>query len=347
MKKTGFIIINLYLLVLVVFSQDNCNKMISIPFILDHNRMLVDAELQLRDGSLRKARLWVDSGSPEFFISERLANDLGIDLSAADDPAFKSANLDIEVLFGLRIGGKDLDLRGVKAKVKYQPYWLFTTMQSDGNLPSSVLKKYHVVFDYLNQKLIIADPGEIEPKGKATPASINPQTGIIQLDALIEGNKYSFALDMGASYSFISEGKLAGLITMHPEWPNMTGTLGCANMWGWLPLNEQVFSVVRIPEIHWGCLTIRNVGIVCVPDFLNNGISLGDWYSLKSLHPVDGFLGANVLKTYRVEIDYANKGRCIVFSSGIACIKDRCTLLERCCKTGNLSLQQATCVIDP
>lgn len=314
MKKVIIIIINFYLLILVAYSQDKLDKSITVPFILDHNRMLVDAELQRRDGSWCKVRLWVDSGSPEFFISETLARDLGIDLSVAEDSTFKSANLDIETLFGVRIGGKNLDFGGVKVRVKFQPYWLFSTMQSDGNLPSSLLKKYHIVFDYLSQKLIIADQGEIEPKGKVSPASINPQTGIIQLDALIEGNSYSFALDMGASYSYISEGKLAELLTIHPEWPNITGTLGCANMWGWWPLNEQFFSVVRIPEIQWGNITLQNIGIAGVPNFSNNGKTLGEWYSLKTSRPVDGFLGANVLKAYRVEIDYANN--CVYFEKG-------------------------------
>jgi hypothetical protein len=314
MKKIILILFNFGLVFLVAFSQKEFNKSVTVPFTLDHNRMLVDAELQRRDGSWRKVRLWVDSGSPEFFISETLAHDLGIDLSAAEDSTFKSANLDIEPLFGVRIGGKDLDFEGVKVSVKFQPYWLFSTMQIDGNLPSSLLKKYYVIFDYPGHKLIIAGQGEIEPKGKASPASINPQTGIIQLDALIEGNSYSFALDMGASFSYISEGKLAELLTIQPEWPNITGTLGCANMWGWWPLNEQFFSVVRIPEIQWGNMTMQNVGIAGFPNFPDNGKTLGEWYSLKTSRPVDGFLGANVLKAYRVEIDYANN--CVYFEKG-------------------------------
>jgi hypothetical protein len=190
--------------------------------------------------------------------------------------------------------------------IKFQPFWLFSTMQIDGNLPSAVLKKYHIILDYPKQQLTIAQPGSVKPRGIASSASIHPQTGIVQLDATLDGNLYSFALDMGASYSFISEEFLAAILGKHPELNKITGTLGCANMWGWWPANEQLFTLVRIPEIQWGNVVLKNVGIAGVPDFSPNGPTLGQWYSLKTVRPVNGFLGSNVFKNYRLEIDYLN-----------------------------------------
>jgi hypothetical protein len=291
---------------LAAHGQVKNNNSVTVPIILDHNRMLVEAEMQRKDGTWRKVRLWIDSGSTEFFISESVARDLGINLAAAEDSTFNSANLDIEAPSGIRIGGKNLDFGGVRLRVKFQPYSLFSTMQSDGNLPATLLKKYHIVFDYPKKQLTIAEPGSVKPQGIPSPASIHPQTGIVQLDALIDGDKYSFALDMGASYSFISEGKLTKLAENHPEWPRVTGTMGCANMWGWWPANEQQFPVVRIPKIQWGNAQLENLGVVGVSDFSPNGPTLGDWYSRKTSKPADGFLGPNTLKDYRVEIDYAN-----------------------------------------
>ncbi len=286
----------------------------AVPMILDHNRVLVDAEMQRRDGTWRTVRLWIDSGSPEFFMSESLARDLGIDLSAAEDASFKSAQLEIEAPRGVRLGGMELDFEGVRSSVKFQPAWLFTTMQSDGNIPSTLLEKYVVVFDYPKRQLIIAEPGSLQPRGVGSPAIIHPQTGLVQMDAVIDGKNYSFALDMGASYSFISSGKLEELSKAHPDWPRVRGTLGCANMWGWWPANEQQFPVVRIPEIQWGNTRFENLGIVGVSDFSPKGPTLGEWYSRKTARPVDGFLGPNALKEFRVEIDYAN--RLIYFEKG-------------------------------
>ena len=52
------------------------------------------------------------------------------------------------------------------------------------------------------------------------------------------------------------------------------------------------------------CLT--DVAIVGVSEISENGPNLGVWYSQKTARPVDGFLGANAFKAFRVEIDYAN-----------------------------------------
>jgi hypothetical protein len=306
MRNIFILTICLCVLSLISYSQVKNCKSVTVPIILDHNRMLVDAEMQKKDGSWRRVRFWIDSGSPDFFISESLARDLGINMGATEDSTFNSANLEITTSFNVRVGGMDLNFQGVKSMVKFQPFWLFSTMHSDGNLPSTVLEKYHIVFDYTERQLTIAEPGSIKPRGLASPAHINHQTGIIQLDATIDGNKYSFALDMGASYSFVSEGILTKILDKHPGLTKITGTLGCANMWGWWPENEQLFTLVRIPEIQWGNVALENVGIVGVPDFHPSRQTLGEWYSQKTAMPVEGFLGSNVLLKYRLEIDYMN-----------------------------------------
>jgi hypothetical protein len=269
--------------------------------------MLIDAEIQRKDGSRRSIRLWVDSGSPNFFMSESLALDLGIDLSAAKNSGKKISNLEIPPSSTMSIGGMKLNFDGIQSAVMFQPFWLFTTMHIDANLPSTLLKKYHVIFDYPNRQFTIAEPGTLKPSGTPYQAGVNAKTGIVQLDAVIDGASYSFALDNGASYSFVSEEIVQKLLTSHPESPRMVGTLGYANMWGWWPPNEQTFSMIRLPKITWGSAELDNIGIVGVPKFSPNGLTLGDWYSQKTERPVDGFLGANALKSFRVEIDYANK----------------------------------------
>ncbi len=278
----------------------------TVPIILDHNRMLVNAEIQRKDGGWRKVRLWIDSGSPGFFISEALARDLGIDLSEAENSTSKVTNLNIPSPSGVRIGGMNLNFEGVNSRVMFQPFWLFSTMHIDGNLPSTVLKKYHIVFDYPNLQLTFTHPGKVQPHGIPIPAYVNSTTGIVQIDAVINGDSLSFALDNGASYSFISAEKLTELTGSHPDWKQITGTVGCANMWGWWPANEQSFQVVRIPKIQCGKLTLDETGIVGVPKFSATGQTLGKWYSQKTARHVDGFLGPNVFKNFRVEIDYTN-----------------------------------------
>lgn len=286
--------------VMSIFAQEQKNNPVTVPFILDHNRMLVEAEIQRKDGSWRKVKLWVDSGNPKFYFSEPLARDLGIDFSG------KQGNFDCTLPAGFRIGGKTLNTDSVDAKVMSQPFWLFSAMHNDANLPSTVLMKYHIIIDYPHQQLTIADPGSIIPRGVKQLAHIHPKTGIVQIDAVIDGDSLSFALDNGASFSFVSDHILAKISGRHPGQPVMTGTLGCANMWGWWPVNEQSLTVMRFPEFKWGSESISGISLVSVPRLGVDGPTLGEWYSQKTALPVDGFLGPNVLKSYRIEIDYMN-----------------------------------------
>ncbi len=300
----------------VAWSTLGCEQMrteaVTVPMTLDHNRMLVDAEIQRLDGSWRPVRLWVDTGNPEFFISEALARDLGLDLSAAGDGAATGA-LEVAPPAGVRLGGMALDFQGVTSRVLFEPRWLFGTMHNDANLPSTVLQRYHVVFDYPQSGLTIAEPGRLRPQGVRAPASVNPATGIVQLDALIDGEPFSFALDNGASYSFASDELVRRLAEAHPDWPRCTGAVGCANIWGWWP-REGAWPVLRVPELDWGGVRLTGVGIAGLPPFFQGGSTVGAWYSQKTAHPVEGFLGPNAFKAFRVEIDYA--GGAVYFAPG-------------------------------
>jgi len=293
------------ILFFAAFSEEKKVNSASVPMILDHNRMLVQAEFQQKDGDRLEARLWVDTGNPDFFMSEAFARKLGIDLTQSKDKIV-NGQLEVQPPAGVRIGGMPLNFEGVKSYVMFGPVWLFSAMHNDANLPSTVLKRYQVIYDYPKRELTLAEPGSLKPRGKRSSASINPETGIVQLDAVIDGENLSFALDNGASYSFVSDDLLEKLSKRHPEWLRITGAVGCANMWGWWPPQEATWPVMRLPELKWGSVTLKNIGVVGLPNVFGNGKNVGDWYSQKTARRVDGFFGPNMFKAFRVEIDYAN-----------------------------------------
>jgi hypothetical protein len=273
--------------------------------ILDHNRMLVEAELRRSDGTWIEALLWVDTGNPEFFLSERIALELGIDLSRArGDDGRPIPSLDVPAPAGIRIGGMELRTQDVPSKVMFEPIWLFDTMHNDANLPSTILRHYQVVFDYPNRELTIAEPGSLVHRGSPVTASVHPTTGIVQVDAVVGGDSMSLALDNGASYSFLTDDIVEGLVHRNPDWPVTRGAYGCANIWGWWP-QEESWTVLRVPEVRLGSTQIAGVGIVGLPEFYGGGPELGEWYSAKTVHRVEGFLGPNAFKAFRIEIDYA------------------------------------------
>jgi hypothetical protein len=279
-------------------------RSVTVPVTLDHNRMLVQAEVQRRDGSWRTALLWIDTGNPNMMLSEAFARDLGIDVSGPP-PVAGATTLPVPPPASLRIGGLPLRLDGVTARVHLEPQWIFRTMHVDANLPSTVLQRYDVVFDYPRRRLTLAQPGTLPHRGERAAASVNPVTGIVQIDALVGGDTLGLALDNGASYSFLSAGVLERLARAHPGWPRATGAVGAANIWGRWP-EEPTWPIVRVTEMQWGPVRLTDVAVVGLPDFFGEGVSLGDWYSRKAARRVEGFLGPNALLPFRVEIDYAN-----------------------------------------
>jgi hypothetical protein len=295
MKTVPFILVLFLFFPAIGKSQP---KAVTVPFILDHNRMLVEAEVQRPDGTWRKALLWVDTGNPAFLLSGELASELGITAPAAGQTTRPEAALKI------RVGGMVLRCDTIEITVGTALSWLFRTMHNDGNIPSTLLRNYHVVFDYPARQITLAEPGTIKPRGKKSAAHVHPSTGIVQLDAVIGGESCSMALDNGASFSFLPDTMIQDLIRRHPSWPHITGAAGCANIWGTWP-QEEHWPVVRIPEISFGSLTVRDAAIAGLPPFFRGGADLGTWYSRKTAQPVKGFLGPNFFGHCRVEIDYA------------------------------------------
>ncbi|MCG6963958.1 MAG: hypothetical protein LJE95_11895, partial [Acidobacteria bacterium] len=59
--------------------------------------------------------------------------------------------------------------------------------------------------------------------------------------------------------------------------------------------------LMRLPELSIGPILVRDVTV------LGLGQRLFDWYSRKSAGPVAGFLGANVLERFRLEVDFPNR----------------------------------------
>ena len=269
----------------------------SVPLVLDHNRMIVEAEFQGKDGAWHTARLWVDTGSTAFFISESFARKLGIEIDMTKE------RQEIAAPANVRLGGLPISIEGVKSSVMRNIQWMFNTMHNDGNLPATVLSKYHVVFDYPEKRFTMAAPGSLKPRGVRSPAFLNPTTGIVQMDAVIDGEKYSFALDNGASSSFVSDDILSALGKRHPDWPASRGAVGVVNIWGMWP-GEGKWPMLRVPEIQWGNTALSNVVLTGPSSLFSDGTTIGQWYSHKTARPVDGFLGPNAFKAYRVEIDY-------------------------------------------
>jgi len=270
---------------------------VTVPAIVDHNRVVINADLPLPDGSTQKVRAWVDNGNPELELSRRVATLLGLAVSCGDTDCSAPPPSQIYV------GGMAVSLAEVKdAKIPLKPVnaaaVLAPGMNVEINLPSSVLRHYDVLVDFPDHKFSIGPPGSIHFNGVSGKVQINAENGLIQVPSQIEGKKHNLALDVGSSISFLSEELFDRLATAHPDWPQMTGAVGSASMWG--AEAETEWKVMRVDRIPFGPLFLSNVPMVALPK------SVVDFFSRRAGMPTVGLLGANMLVNYRVGFDYAH-----------------------------------------
>ncbi len=215
---------------------------------------------------------------------------------------------------GVRIGGMTIDFTGVKAVVMTQPFWLFSATHNDANLPSTVLMKNHVVFDYPEKRLTIARPGAIEPRGTMVRAHVH------------RGDRHRSGRrgDRRGQPEFRAGQRRVLLLRRRrppraplraPSWDAAPhGHDRLREHVGMVAAEEETLPLFRLPEVAIGSVSLTGVGIVGVTDVFPNGYTLGRIYSMKSARPVAGFLGPNAFIDFRVEIDYAERGR--IFRAG-------------------------------
>ncbi len=269
----------------------------TVPFTLDHNRMIVEAQFVRPDGTIRKARAWVDTGSQNLVVAEPLARDLGLDLSGLKKDGPKDSADSSSPAPPVRLGGLPLDMERIKVRV-FPGTGLRAGVPAEAMLPASAFRRDHVVFDYPALRLTVARPGTLKPRGTAVPCRVNPETGLFLIAAVLDGETVQMGVDNGSAGTWVSETLTAAWQARHPDWPHATGALGSANFFGF-PFETQG-TLMRLPELRIGALSARDVAVLGLPQ------GLFDWYSKKSAGAVAGFIGANVLKGFRLEVDFPN-----------------------------------------
>ncbi len=274
-------------------------KSVTVPITLDHNRIVIDVYLPLPDGTTKRIRGWVDNGNPDLEISRRAAALMGPKLTCNDNEKDCSAPPPPEIT----IGGMKISLAGVKqARIPLKPVNAASVMtpgmSAEINIPSTVLRNYDVLVDFPEREFTLAAPGTLKFKGMSTKIQINTTNGLVQIPSQIENKKYNLALDLGSSFSFLSQEVSAKLLAAHPDLPHMTGAVGPANMWGLD--GEPKLQLLRVERLQYGPVFLTGVAIAEFPK------EAMDKFEKRAAIPTAGLLGSNALLNYRVGIDYAH-----------------------------------------
>jgi len=272
-------------------------KQVTVPAAIDHNHVLVDAELLRVDGSSEHVHAWIDNGNPDLEMSRRLAMALALNITCDDKSCSAPPPREIT------IGGMAISFADVKeVKIPLRPVSgaavLAPGMDAEINIPSTVLRHYDVLVDFVDHHFTIGPQGSIHFEGSSGKVEINAENGLIQVPSRIENKKYNLALDVGSSISFLSEGLFNSLEAAHPDWPHMTGAVGPANMWG--ADAEAKWPVMRVDRVQYGPLFLVDVPFVSSPK------ATVDFFEKRAGMPTVGLIGAEVLLNYRVGLDYAH-----------------------------------------
>jgi hypothetical protein len=269
----------------------------TVPITLDHNRVVIDVDIALPDGSTTRIRGWVDNGNPDLYLSRRLASLMGLAVTCDDKACSAPPPREIG------IGGMKIPLAGVRqAKIPLKPVNAASVMapgmSAEINLPSTILRNYDVLISFPDRRFTIAASGTLKFNGVKAKATVNSENGLIQIPSQIEKKKCNLALDIGASISLLAPELFDTFVAAYPSWPHLTGAVGPANMWGFD--SETTWKLMRVDRIQYGPLFLTDVAVA---EFPKDRI---DIFEKRAGIPTAGLLGANALMNYRVGLDYAH-----------------------------------------
>jgi hypothetical protein len=271
-------------------------KPVTLPMTLDQGRVVIDVDLALPNGSTERIRGWVDNGTPDLYLSKRVAGLMGLGINCdgqACSASLGSPPVPLEIL----IGGMKISLSTMKEiKVPVGPT-LAPGMSAEINIPSAVLRNYDVLFNFPDSEFTIGLPGNLKFNGVKGKMLVNASNGLIRIPSRIDNKNYDLDLDLGSSVNSIAEELFAKLANSHPDWPHMTGAVGPFNTGE--PGDEPKWKLMRLDRMQYGPLFLTDVAVA---DGSHGRMAV---FQERARIPTSGQLGSEALMNYRVGLDYA------------------------------------------
>lgn len=281
----------------------------TVPMQVELNRPYIDVTLAGASGHPVKAHAYVDTGGGAIIVSSGLAARLGLKATAKAE-VDQGEKLAPTTVPALRIGGKTLALVNAQAFISTNDPRVLGRTDAEMELPGPYLQHYAVVFDYPAHTFTLADPHSYKPDGTAMETTFGGGMPAVRIS--VAGKSYGFLLDTGGQYCMISDAELGPWSKQHRDWPRVDGVYGPANMQ--IGQFETKLTMLRIAALQWGQFSIEGAGAVSRP--------LGPYEKMMSGivgTPVIGSIGGNVLRHFKVSIDYPAQ---TVYLDGPATVRD-------------------------
>lgn len=291
----------------------------TVPMLLD-DRIYVALDFTRPDGSARKVLALVNMGSAPLILSNALFRELqpkagkplhlqfGTLAIAVDGGAVQPETMAFNAFIGLNpfahAATADEMAEGPGGIMKA----MTAPLAVEAVLPAGVLEHFQVVFDYGAKTLTLASPGVIKPEGVAIPVRLNAKTGFVMADVTVDDETQSFVLDCGGSFSAARD--TAAWRGRHPDWLRSIGGIGPANLVMGTDGYEAADPVLKIKGARLGGLTLEELGVMEIGPqswfgrYATGALFWDRIYSGKAGEAVDGWIGGNLMKSYRLTIDY-------------------------------------------
>lgn len=276
----------------------------TIPIMLVSQRILIEVTFEAPNGRGRKALAWINMGMSSPIIGNSLYHELGLDQGAP--LRFHLGGFAFNVPAGAvsdgsgGLGGPDLKR-------------LFAPRSVEVMLPSGLFQQFVLTLDYQHRALTLARPGQALPDGDPVACAINSKTGLVGIEATIDEARQRFVIDAGGGYSWVRGDVVAHWLRRHPDWGRTRGAIGPSNA-NMLDLAfEKDGTVARIPAAAIGSTQLEDFGIMGTGPILGEtldgvfGNFFWDNWEKSAPYPVIGWIGGNVLRHYKLTIDYPNR----------------------------------------
>lgn len=275
-----------------------------VPFILDSQRILLEVSFETPEGGARNALAWFNMGMAAPVLTKTLYHELAVDHREA-----------IRIVIGDKTieapASEFIDGDGGIGVPTFSH--LFAPREVEAMLPASLLQHYVVTLDYGRRTFAVAEPGAQREDGVAVPCFVNPKTGVVAVETEIGGDQYRLAIDAGSGYSWLRGDVAKRWLGEHPDWRRAEGAVGQANANMVDFAFEKEGVVFRVPHITLGALRLDNVGVLGTASIFGSfgdglfGDLFWDNWRKAAPAPVIGWLGGNVLKDYKLAIDYPDR----------------------------------------
>lgn len=235
------------------------------------------------DAGGRPVRALVDTAGSALCLRQSLVDELDLTIHEWIDD--QGAPVSVVEPPELRVGDVVLDTEGLVAYgfEDVRPLGL-AARNADLLLPATVLRRHHVVLDDPGGRMTI---GPDERVGVPVPVFIDDETGFVVATVEVDGETFDLLVDTAVTCSAAVDGLLRAWQGDHPDWPASASAVGPGNVTG-LPVEARV-PMLRVPLVQLGPFSVPEVAFA--------------WRGAGDV-PTDGTLGGNVLRLFRLDLDY-------------------------------------------